>query len=112
MPENKNELEKVQNILKQLENGVVDFAEWIIENHDKAKHVERDQYNFTFEFETESEIPDDDMPDVTCKFWVGNDTRWLRLSINEMEIDIPENNRQGLWDQLEELAAEYPNYTL
>lgn len=109
MPD-KEPLKQAQSIIRELENHVEDFATWIIEHPDQAKRIERDEFNFTFEFEGDEEAG---KPELICKFWVANDARWLHLEINEMQLNIPDDTvRNRLWERLEELAQEYPNYSL
>lgn len=98
-----SKLTEVQEALKSLNSLADDFAEWIIENHDKATRVERDKYHFTFEFDGDS---DEGLPDLTCKFWVANDSSWLHLEVNEMQLDI--DHKEHLWDMIEEIAEHYP----
>lgn len=100
-------LSQAQDLVRQLELGAPDLASWIIDNHDKAKRIERDRYHFTFEFE------DDDQPDLTCKLWIGNDAKWLHLEVNEMQLNFEDDDfKIELWESLEELAREYPDYSL
>ncbi|NIL77159.1 hypothetical protein [Rhodococcus sp. B10] len=99
-------LRQTQDLVRQLELHAQDFATWIVENHEQAGRTERDHYNFTFEFES----PDSDLyPDLTCKFWIGNDAKWLHLEVNEMILNLEDDNfKTELWEQLEELARETP----
>lgn len=103
-------LTQAQDLVRQLELNAPDLATWLVENHDKAKHVERDRYHFTFEFESDDE---DDRPDLTCKLWIGNDAKWLHLEVNEMQLGFDDGDfKDELWESLEELAREYPDYSL
>lgn len=105
-----NPLNQARDLVRQLKDHAEDLATWIVNNHDQAGRSERDRYNFTFEFES----PDSDLyPDLTCKFWVGNDAKWLQLEVNEMQLDFSDDDfKIELWEQLEELAREYPDYSL